>query len=51
MRPASTWPGAERDWKDARQNFHLDASLRHAIAREDAAQRFWFAKEVRHGDR
>ena len=48
MRPASTFPKAERDWKDARQQFDLNASLRNAIAREDAAQRFFFAKECRY---
>lgn len=51
MRPGTTWPQAEREYKDARQSFALDASLRNAIARNDANERFWFAREVRHGDR
>jgi hypothetical protein len=48
MRPGTSWLQAEREYKDARQDFKLDASLRHAIARDDAAQRFFFAPEVRY---
>lgn len=48
MRPGTTFPQAEREYKDARQNFHLNASVRHAVAREDANLRFFFAREVRY---
>lgn len=48
MRPGTTWSQAEREYADARQDFKLNASLRNAIARDDARERFFFAREVRY---
>ena len=48
MRPGTSFAEASREYEDARQDFKLDASLRNAIARDDARQRFWFATETRY---